>query len=141
MEGGTTTPRDYLRERLQQALGAAYALERELGGGGMSRVFVAEKARPGRRVVVKALATAARGLALADERSDARMSFIPVYLHYVAARTALLAGDRERSLAWLAESRRRKHQASPAWVRLDPSFAPLRGDPRFERLAAARVAR
>ena len=28
-----------LRDQLQSALGAAYTLERELGGGGMSRVF------------------------------------------------------------------------------------------------------
>ncbi|CAA9300875.1 MAG: Serine/threonine protein kinase, partial [uncultured Gemmatimonadaceae bacterium] len=44
-----------LREQLQQTLGTAYALERELGGGGMSRVFVARDARLGRRVVVKVL--------------------------------------------------------------------------------------
>ena len=37
-------------------LGDAYVLERELGGGGMSRVFVAEEAALGRRVVVKVLA-------------------------------------------------------------------------------------
>ena len=34
---------DLLYEQLQLALGASFALERELGGGGMSRVFVAEK--------------------------------------------------------------------------------------------------
>jgi serine/threonine-protein kinase len=44
-----------LRDRLQAALGAAYRVERELGGGGMSRVFVAEETRLGRRVVVKVL--------------------------------------------------------------------------------------
>ena len=42
-----------LREQLQAALGDSYTLERELGGGGMSRVFVADEARLGRRVVVK----------------------------------------------------------------------------------------
>ena len=45
-----------LRARLQTSLGTAYTLERELGGGGMSRVFVAEEARLRRRVVVKVLA-------------------------------------------------------------------------------------
>src|SRR6185437_6691049 len=34
-----------LRGDLQRALGDAYRLERELGGGGMSRVFVAEELR------------------------------------------------------------------------------------------------
>jgi serine/threonine-protein kinase len=40
---------------LQAALGAAYRIERELGGGGMSRVFVAYDESLGRRVVVKVL--------------------------------------------------------------------------------------
>ena len=44
-----------LRERLQQTLGADYVLDRELGGAGMSRVFVAEDVRLGRRIVVKVL--------------------------------------------------------------------------------------
>ena len=44
-----------VRERLQRTLGTAYTIDRELGGGGMSRVFVAEDTRLGRRVVVKLL--------------------------------------------------------------------------------------
>ena len=44
-----------LREQLSRALGSAYELERELGGGGMARVFVARDTRLGRRVVVKVL--------------------------------------------------------------------------------------
>jgi len=44
-----------LREQLQQAVGATYRIERELGGGGMSRVFLAEEAALGRRVVIKVL--------------------------------------------------------------------------------------
>ena len=46
----------HLREQLETALGAAYRFERELGGGGMSRVFLAEEVALGRRVVVKVLA-------------------------------------------------------------------------------------
>jgi serine/threonine protein kinase len=44
-----------LRDELQQTLGDSYTLERELGGGGMSRVFVAEDNSLGRKVVVKVL--------------------------------------------------------------------------------------
>jgi serine/threonine protein kinase len=44
-----------LRDQLQHTLGASYTLERELGGGGMSRVFVAEDTALGRSVVVKVL--------------------------------------------------------------------------------------
>jgi eukaryotic-like serine/threonine-protein kinase len=44
-----------LREHLQTTLGAAYSIGRELGGGGMSRVFAAEERAFGRNVVVKVL--------------------------------------------------------------------------------------
>jgi TolB-like protein/Flp pilus assembly protein TadD len=44
-----------LREGLQQTLGPSFTVERELTGGGMSRVFVAFDASLGRRVVVKVL--------------------------------------------------------------------------------------
>src|SRR5215467_10521926 len=42
-------------EHLQDALGANYQLDRELTGGGMSRVFVATDQILGRKVVVKVL--------------------------------------------------------------------------------------
>ncbi len=45
-----------LRQQLQLTLGDAYTLERELEGGGMSRVFVAYERTLGRRVVIKTLA-------------------------------------------------------------------------------------
>jgi serine/threonine-protein kinase len=44
-----------LRDELQSALGALYRIDTELGGGGMSRVFLAEETALGRRVVVKVL--------------------------------------------------------------------------------------
>src|SRR4051794_39800397 len=44
-----------LRDELQTSLGDAYTIERELGGGGMSRVFVAEERALGRSVIVKLL--------------------------------------------------------------------------------------
>jgi eukaryotic-like serine/threonine-protein kinase len=48
----TTDLRSYLEERLS----VMYSVERELGGGGMSRVFLARERALGRRVVVKILA-------------------------------------------------------------------------------------
>jgi serine/threonine-protein kinase len=44
-----------LQEHLQDVLGDAYDVERELGGGSMSRVFVVVERSLGRRVVVKVL--------------------------------------------------------------------------------------
>jgi tetratricopeptide (TPR) repeat protein len=45
-----------LRTRLEAALRDHYAIERELGGGGMSRVFLAMERQLERRVVIKVLA-------------------------------------------------------------------------------------
>ena len=45
-------------ERLKFALSDAYELERELGGGGMSRVFVATETSLGRKIVIKVLSPA-----------------------------------------------------------------------------------
>jgi len=44
-----------LREDVQAALGNSYTVERELGGGGMSRVFIARDTSLERDVVVKVL--------------------------------------------------------------------------------------
>jgi eukaryotic-like serine/threonine-protein kinase len=46
---------DDFRDALQSSLGSAFTLERELGGGGMSRVFLARDQQLGRQVVVKVL--------------------------------------------------------------------------------------
>lgn len=46
---------DKLLHELKDALGDAYTIERELAGGGMSRVFVAREHALGREVVIKVL--------------------------------------------------------------------------------------
>ena len=57
----TTAPKSYLsamsdlQARLQSAVGDTYRIEEELGGGGMSRVFLAEEVALGRKVVIKVL--------------------------------------------------------------------------------------
>ncbi len=45
----------HLAAQLQEVLGPGFVVERELGGGGMSRVFVARDLSLGRDVVVKVL--------------------------------------------------------------------------------------
>ncbi len=46
---------DPVRDQLQQALGETYRVDRELGGGGMSRVFLSTETALDRRVVLKIL--------------------------------------------------------------------------------------
>ena len=54
-----------LQQQLQTALGNAYTIERELGGGGMSRVFTARERSLNRIVVIKVLSSdAAAGVSL-----------------------------------------------------------------------------
>jgi serine/threonine-protein kinase len=64
-----------LAEQLQTALGTAFRIERELPGGGMSRVFVAEETRLGRRVVVKVLPPELRaGLSIERFHQETRLA-------------------------------------------------------------------
>ena len=54
-----------LRQKLQTTLGNSYTLERELSGGGMSRVFAARETSLNRAVVIKVLSSdAAAGVSL-----------------------------------------------------------------------------
>lgn len=69
-----------LRDELQSTLGDGYKLERELVGGGMSRVFVAEEKAFGRRVVVKVLPLATAGQ-LSLERFRREIAFVAQLQH------------------------------------------------------------
>jgi hypothetical protein len=52
---------------------------------------------------------------------------------HLLARIYLLVGEREKALDVL-EPLLQRHYLSPGWLKINPTFDPLRGNPRFERL-------
>ena len=83
-----------LSERLQAALAASYRIERELGGGGMSRVFVATETALGRKVVVKVLPPElAAGLSVDRFRREIQLAASLQHPHIVPLLAAGPAGD------------------------------------------------
>ena len=78
-----------LADRLQAALGTAFRIERELAGGGMSRVFVAEETKLGRRVVVKVLPPELRaGLSIDRFHQETRLAASLRHPHIVPVMAA-----------------------------------------------------
>ncbi len=82
-----------LRPDLQTALGTAYAVERELGGGGMSQVFLAEERALGRKVVVKVLPDELAGSVSAQRFK--REIALAARLHHPHIVPVLTAGETE----------------------------------------------
>ena len=56
------------------------------------------------------------------------------YQQHQLARIYVLLGEPERALDQLEPLLNIPYYLSPGWLRIDPTFAPLRGNPRFERL-------
>jgi tetratricopeptide (TPR) repeat protein len=83
-----------LQSRLQSALGDTYRVEKELGGGGMSRVFLADEVRLGRRVVIKVLPPE-MGAGVNVERFEREIQLAArlQHPHIVPLLTAGAAGD------------------------------------------------
>ena len=83
------------------------------------------------------LAQVARGLELSRGDGTAARGTNQMYYTYVASLAALLAGDKEKALGWLGDAMELRYYVTPAWLRIDPWWTPLRGDPRFEKLLTA----
>ena len=80
----------------------------------------------------EAIREAQEGLSLspAAARSD------QMYYRHQLARIYLLSGEPEKALDELEPLLQAHYDLTPGWLRIDPNFAPLRGNPRFERLVA-----
>jgi TolB-like protein/Flp pilus assembly protein TadD len=78
-----------------------------------------------------ALREGERGVTLLPVAKDA---YIGPYLQHQLARIYILVGEPEKALDQLEPLLKIPYYLSPGWLKIDPNFAPLRGNPRFERL-------
>jgi hypothetical protein len=56
------------------------------------------------------------------------------YVQHQLVRIYILVGEPEKALEQLEPLLKIPYYLSPGWLRIDPTFAPLRGKPQFERL-------
>jgi Flp pilus assembly protein TadD len=136
------------------AMAETYALR---GDTGSARIY-ADSARRGYEIATRASpndaeAHALLGVSLAylGRHRDARregeraIALAPLprdlgtgpYVQHQLVRIHLLAGARDEAIARLEPLLNIPYQLTPAWLRIDPTFVPVRGDQRFERLARA----
>ncbi len=76
-----------------------------------------------------------RAVALLPLSKDAN---IGAYVQHQLARIYLLVGEPEKALDQLEPLLKVPYFLSPGWLTIDPTFAPLKGNPRFERLVAGK---
>jgi serine/threonine-protein kinase len=82
-----------LEQQLRDSLSATYRIERELGGGGMSRVFVAEETALGRRVALKVLSGVGEGVSVDRFRREIQTVASLQHPHIVPLLSAGNAGQ------------------------------------------------
>jgi tetratricopeptide (TPR) repeat protein len=79
----------------------------------------------------EAVKEAERALATQSSADD---GYSGPYNEHLAARVYLRAGEPEKALAILEHLLKSPYYLSAAWLRIDPEWKPLHGNPRFEKL-------
>jgi len=77
-----------------------------------------------------------RGVTLLPITKDA---YLGPYVQHQLARIYLLVGEPEKALDQLGPLLKIPYHLSPGWLRIDPNFDQLRGNPRFERLVKGKT--
>jgi hypothetical protein len=81
----------------------------------------------------EAIAEGERGVALAPTSQNANLG---PYMEHQLARIYLVAGQPERAMDHLEAVLRVPYSLSRGWLRVDPNWASLKGNPRFEKLVS-----
>jgi TolB-like protein/thioredoxin-like negative regulator of GroEL len=77
-----------------------------------------------------------RAVALLPIARDARGG---AYTQHQLVRIHIILGEHEKALDLLEPLLRMPYYLSPGWLSIDPNFAPLKGNSRFEKLLAGKV--
>jgi TolB-like protein/Flp pilus assembly protein TadD len=76
-----------------------------------------------------------RGVALLPIGRDA---YYGPYIQHQLVRICIILGEKEKALDLLEPLLKIPYYLSPGWLAIDPNFAPLKGNPRFEKLLKAK---
>jgi serine/threonine-protein kinase len=82
-----------------------------------------------------AISEGERGVALQPIASDAQTG---TYLQHQLVRIYILVGEPNKALDRLEPLLKIPYYLSPGWLKIDPTFVPLRGNPRFQQLVASK---
>ncbi len=136
--GGVIAQTYYLRGDVTKA--RAYA---DSGIAGYAETLKATPDDPQRRVFLglmlaylgrkaDAIREGERAAALVAGLHDGYMG---PYIQHQLARIYVLAGEPDKAVDQLETLLKTPYFLSPGWLRIDPNFAPLRSNPRFQKLA------
>jgi TolB-like protein/Flp pilus assembly protein TadD len=136
--GGVITQTYYLRGDVAKA--RAYA---DSGLAGYAETLRATPDDPQRRVFLglmlaylgrkaEAIREGERAMSLMSGLHDGYMG---PYIQHQLARIYVLTGEPDKALDQLDALLKTPYFLSPGWLRIDPNFAPLQSNPRFQKLA------